>query len=1127
MSRLRLVRVQFFPSRRAGGLACTRRGLPTLRRLLWLLVALAGLLLHGPQGLWGQSSSAPAEAPPGTTAQEDRPLIQQRVPVHLRDHQGKLVPVPGLTLEELDRLRRRDLPAPSYVIDRLEISGTLQRQDRVKLHIHIQVSVTQDRWVKIPLRLKECVLTRPPQYQGQGTQLLSVQPDQQGYVWLLHDEQARRDRPRVHRLMLEASVPVQVQGSGKRVDLSVPLSTLSELTLELPETGLEAQAVGGKDFQQRERDSRTELSLRGLEGLVSLRWSAGERTAGRDQPPRLEVQSLIVARVGGPYVRAQATLTVRSHGGPFDRVRVRLPKGAELIDPTPSEPVVRITPVPETPGVVQLLLRRATQGPVSLRLGVRWRLDASAAESKVQLEGFEVLGALRHWGHLALQTGGGWEVYWEVTSPHVKQVARLPEQYEQTPFVAAFEFWKLPLALPLLIRRPRSHVYVEPEYVVYVREDRLELRATYRTTVRGAQLAQLSLPLGDWVLDRLEPDSVRESIVNPGSLVSEESGSAVLQLALKNVVGTLQWTIVAHQVLDPEQTRLQFSLPVPQADKVAAGMCWIQPANHIRLQAEEEALTGLELQQQLRKRFPGFEQPAVAYRVESPENFYQGTRRILPPQVVAARRSRIVVHADRVQVEERVRLRVYYQPLDSLLLELSQAIDPVAHLQITEGEGKPLVFQPEEAPQDRPPGTRRYRLLLPEAVQRQLQLTIRYELPVPALASDRFASMPVPLTRFVGVSQMTDQAELVAAKELLVDVEPQRGWNAQLVPGTSSQEQRFQLQSQGEQQPVVLLLRLPPQQAARLILPRVWVQSWITPQGRVDRAVFVLRGAEGTLRFRLPQGSVGGYRVLVDGEVVTARPAGTHRLELTLPPPRTPRRTRCVEIHYQIPRQPLGAHARLEVPQVEGNVWVDRTYWQLILPPGQHALAPGAGWAPLHRWRWRWGVVLVRQPLLSQQRLEKLCQATALPAAAESGNVYLYTRPGAPAALSVWVFPIGGLLFSGSVLGLAAALAVYRWSRLRHPLVLMALATAAVLVAAVWGEIALLGLQAMSVGMGLGLLAALWDRRTAAWDREPTSLTPAELIWDGGSTRPEQTLPSGGTPTESLGRLVPISSKEN
>ncbi len=1101
------------------------RGTPTLRRVLWVLVGLAGLMLYGPVGLWAQSDRGLEEAPPETPGAEP-PLVQQRVPIHLRDHQGKLVPVPGLTLEELDRLRRQEVPAPSYVIDRLEIRGTADGPDRVQLRIALQVTVARDRWVRIPLRLKECVLTRPPQYQGSGTQLLSVQPNQQGFVWLLQDKQARPERPGVHRLVLEGTVPVPSQGSGRRLDLSVPLSTVSRLELELAQTGLEVQAIGGKDFQQREENGRTLLSLQGLEGLVSLRWAAGETAPRTNQPPRLEVQSLVVARVGGPYVRAQATLNVRSFGGPFDRVRVRVPKGAELIDTTPSEPAVRIEPVQDAPGVVEIHLRRATQGPVNLRLAARWRLDASAAESTVLLDGFEVVGALRHWGHLALQTGGGWEVYWEVTAPHVRQVARLPEEYEQTPFVAAFEFWKLPLSLKLLIRRPRSHVYVEPEYVVFVQEDRLELQATFRTTVRGAQLAQLSLPLGNWVLDRLEPEAVRDSIVNPGSLVSQENGTAVLQLALKNVVGTLQWTIVAHQMLDPQQERIQFSLPVPQADKVALGMCWIQPANHIRLRADEDSLHGLQRQQQVRRRFANYEQPAVAYRVEPEENFYQGTRQILPPQVVAARDTRIHVQPDRVEVEERLQLRVYYQELDSLQLDVSEAIAPAAHLQITDADGKPVAFQPVAGAEDVPAGFQRFRLLLPQGIQRQLQLRIRYELPVPSLAADRFTAVAIPLSRPVGVAQMTDRAELTAAGELLVDVEPRKGWSAQLVQGSWPQGQQFQLQSQGEARPIPLLLRLPPQQAARMILPRVWIQSWLTPQGRIDRAVFVLRGAEGTLVFRLPQGSTGGYRVLVDGQVVPARPAGTHRLQVSLPPARSPRSTRCVEIHYQIPSAVTALRARLEMPQVEGNVWVDRTYWQLTLPPGKHVLAPGEGWLPLHRWRWHWGVVLVRQPQLSAAELENLCGATRLSEANPAGNVYLFSHPGPPTALAFWVVPIGWLLFFGSVLGLVAAVAVFHWNRLRHPLVLLALGTAAVLAVAVWGEMALLGLQAMGLGVVVGLLAALWERRGSFWDSEPTSLTPAELIWEGGSTRREQPLPSGGTPTETMPRLVPISSKQ-
>ena len=144
----------------------------------------------------------------------------------------------------------------------------------------------------------------------------------------------------------------------------------------------------------------------------------------------LEAAGTVLTRLDRRAVSAEATLSVRSYGVPFDHFRVRLPPGMSLAPANASG--YTVTPVEAdakqkaTPSLVDVRLPKATTGPVEVRLACRRDYDPLKDQSSCELAGFEVVGAARQWGVTAVSTGDDWQVLWGTTSD-VRQTDQLPE----------------------------------------------------------------------------------------------------------------------------------------------------------------------------------------------------------------------------------------------------------------------------------------------------------------------------------------------------------------------------------------------------------------------------------------------------------------------------------------------------------------------------------------------------------------------------------------------------------------------------------------------------------------------------------------------------------------------------
>ncbi len=470
------------------------------------------------------AAAGPAEAGPKRIEEAQPPLY------YLRDKQGVLQPVPNFTLDDFEQLYKlkhqlvQGDQRPRYSLQQMSATGTVAPGGYAELSIQFRILVREGEWTRVPLRLDQAMLREGLQNEGKGEQFLNFEGEGEGYVaWL------RGVAGQQHQLTLKMLVPLAVVGDETRLRLSAPRATASELKLKVPLADAVAKVSEGATLQTVSHNQHeSELTVIGLGGDFELSWCRpGARLA--EVPTVLEASGTIAARLDGRGMDTEAVLSVRSYGAAFDRLRVRLPPECELVPGTASAYSVATVDekavsgrrpaaggaanVEEKPAgaahqrLVEVRLAKRSTGPVEIRLAASRTLDAAAPGAWIELSGFEVLGAARQWGTIAVSAVGDWQVLWG-PNRGVRQIDQLPESLRRKDVVAGFDYLTQPCSLTARLVPRKTRVSVEPEYVLSVERDQVRLDGKLRYTVRGAKVFSLDVDMPDWQLDEVGPDSV-------------------------------------------------------------------------------------------------------------------------------------------------------------------------------------------------------------------------------------------------------------------------------------------------------------------------------------------------------------------------------------------------------------------------------------------------------------------------------------------------------------------------------------------------------------------------------------------------------------------------------------------
>ena len=1016
----------------------------------------------------------PAAAVEGAEEEEPESVREVQPPLYLLDENDRLVPVPGIRLEDFERMLRDQgserRQRPRYSLQSLRIIGAAT-EEHAALSVEIEVLLNDDDWVRVPLRFGEAVLRERAAYDGPpGTHVLEYLENEGGYVLWLRGESGE-----TRRISMKLGAPLDRSSSESALTLSTPRATVSQIELRVPLAQAACRVTGEAvaDPPRAEADGTTTLSARRLDGPFKLAWWDAARPLA-EETPDLEATAALAARVDGRTIRTTANLTVRSFAGEFDRFLVRLPPGGNLtllgalgyqvVEPPlqPTDPHRRM---------VEVRLDDKTTGPVEVRLETERPFDFDDAEP-LELGGFEVQGAVRQSGFLALLVVGDWRVDFEPLEATVRQVENVPEPLRRDDLTAAFEFLRQPFSLQARIAPRETRLHVDPEYVYFVGAESVTLEARLRFTVRGARAFDVRVNLPGWELEDVGP----ASLVKVDDVVRGELAPLVIPLA-KATTGQFELTLRARRALPAAPADLTVELPAPVSDTSSPAAVVVLPDDNVELRPQADAMLGLNRQRVApTMNLPPRQQEPLFYRADEPAASFAAQWIVHERQIAVDVASEATWDEQESRVEQRFSYRVAYEPVSTLLLDLPAALAEEPKLEVLlDGRAAPLRAQ---AGEPAPPGRIGRYVELPSERIGAIDLVLRYPLPPLALVAEGPTPWTVPLVLPAEGTLGTHELRVRATGGASIAANDAAWKTATTENGEPAlgSERRLTATELVPQAVVQLVAAERRTDGDATVVDRAWIQSWLTADGRQDRAAFRFLTDRTHIAVRLPQGVLAtGLTVRLDGRPAPLDGPPRRTLVLAIPPGRQGR-LHTLELQYRFAeRDSRNGVLVLTAPQMPDDAWLQRLYWQVALPPDEHALQAPAGFTGEQQWAFG-GLGWQRQPLRDQRDLEAWVGAESRAELPSGTNVFLFGALGDRPALELRTASRSVLVFAASLAALATGLLVmYAPPRGRRLAAFAALGAIAAL-AAMYPEAAVLLLQAAALGLALAAVAMTMER---------------------------------------------------
>ncbi len=944
------------------------------------------------------------------------PYVETRLDtVFLRDSDGELVPVLNMSYEDFERLMRldRDLDQPdrppSYSIERIMIEGAVAGE-RAMLTIRFDVQQLMDGEVRVPLRLNGVIPTAPAEYQGDGNHVLDSTGAKGGIVsWL---SGSANDQ---HVIRMKVIVPVTVVGTESRLRLALPRSSTSELRLTIP--GDRSTATVSPDAKILSRDLMAEDQMKyrvvGLGDEFQMAWNAGGGKA-EATPLLLEAVGDLDVLVKGPDVLSTtATFRLTSFGLPMTAVRIKLPHGSKPLNVENAKfSIEYVIPEGDSGGQRQsptavVKFSEPTRGPVDVQLAVEHTAAAVVNDTGDQqigtnVLGFEVIDAVRHHGRVDLMADGDWLVRWD----ELRDVRRINEPTDSLPpsrWIAAFEYYGQPAQLPIRVYSKETRINVTPTYVLNLEEQYVQLDALLEMRVRGAPVSFLQMDLKGWeVVD-----------ISESTLIAEEdlrlSHVTPLEIPFQSPrQGDFKLKVTARRDLPKEDlSSIQLALPsFPKAMTTHATVV-VNPIDSYSITGNVDDMVAFEptpLPDSI--VLPVRERPPLCYR-------YQGDLRhaVLSYDIRQTERSVAVNVVDRVSVSDSVAnvdqlmsFQVKYQPLDRIDIWVPTSVARLPSLRVfLDGNdlniGELTAKSPVDSEstdsggQSAESGGVRWSIPLPQPKLGMVEVAFRYDLDASTVpASEQGKTWALPF--LIPQTGNLERAELFAYADASHTLSSAETGDWTVIHNSAAVEnprQELHAETVSSIHPAAIQLTLEPiseERAQQIVIERAFVQTWLTPSERQDRATLLLSMVSPRFRVQLPDGAVPEkVQALVNGRPADLQIEAPNRLLIDNP---VPQEQVQLELFYPFATRPPRGEMKFELPLIEDAPWMRRVYWQLVTPSNEHLIGPPSDYTSENVWQWQ-DLAFRRHPRFQQAAMEDWSGASSQQPPAANCNVYLYS----------------------------------------------------------------------------------------------------------------------------------------
>ena len=983
------------------------------------VVVTVGALCSAPVRSQPPASEQPA---PAESAQEDSVKeVEPRV-FYLLDEKGNPIWVPNFSFEqwqrwfELDQ-RLRDPETPPFVHEKTTVEARVVGEI-ASVSVALQVRLVAaaepqtDDWIRVPLGLSQGALQDLPSYLGTGEQFVTRSTsDGQLVAWV------RAAPASSHLWKFDLRVPVIRNANDSQLRLEVPTSLAFVAKVRVPGSRVSGSVEGGASVLRAHRqvDGDTEFLLEGRSGL-SISW----RASGSSQEPvpaRFDVRSRIRVTVEGPdYLTSRADLTVRSFSGEYRSFLVRLPPRMRLLSHSDQRGYV-IEPVASDQAPdkdfqyvrVSLENKPPEAGLNFWLLAVlqRDREDSETGSEAIDMAGFHVLESVRQRGQIDFVVNGDWTLNWQ-HGRAVRRVNPRPDADSATPLVAQFLYHQYPYQLALTVREKTRDVRVEPELELDVQPERLEFQELLVYQVRGARTSELTIDVGEWMIDKVGPEEV-----------VAEYQHAVGQLRIQLTAAAVdfdQFTIRlnGHQPM-PTESSLAVELPLPLERTVSPTKVSVRTARNVELIPITEKMVGLVplassvVSNSGPEREWVFRQDTSASAMRFAADF-----KIRERQITINLGTVVGVESGQLRVQRQAEYQVTFGSLTEVTLELPRSIleNASSRFQIrADGEKLPTPLAETTLPGD--DENVQVDVLLPREVVDRVQIVLEYEVPLAALSANRQVDVTVPIARPVATEGAS--LSLVASFLRCADSLDVRVPGAELVVASRSSPEgirEFELPlTETAEKPLALeIRRVETGRSIPIIVKQTWIQTWATGDHYWNRMSVRVETRQSRIQIVFPVGSQLGPVAVNQQPIHKPSMETGDRLDLPLDPVVS---EHVLELWYSLPRVSGRSWRRVVAPRIDGVSRFGRSYWQLVTPPNQHLTWSSNSLSEESHWRWTgWG--WRREELRDQQALERWIGASEQDALPVDTNRYLFATVGAVRHLDYVTFSRHLLLLLGS-----------------------------------------------------------------------------------------------------------------